>query len=111
MDGGASKGSDRDPCPAVVTRLALPEVEARIAELDVAGSWPAAAALGEPFTLRLRLRNRGAALREVALRLTDAPGYVFAGAEAPAYAAVLNCRRLICMYDCGMCGKACSVCK
>lgn len=72
------------------TRLALPEAAWAPAVLEAELWWPPRVRAGEPFALRLRLRNRTPLLLDVALRAGDATGFVFAGAQPARWA----CRAL-----------------
>lgn len=66
----------------VRTRLALPEAAWVAAVLEAEPWWPPSVRAGEPFALRLRLRNATPLLLDVALRAGDATGFVFAGAQS-----------------------------
>ena len=79
MDAGLGVGLG-----LVTTRLALPEAAWVPAILEAEPWWPPSVRAGEPFALRLRLRNRTPLLLDVGLRAGDATGFVFAGAQPEA---------------------------
>ncbi|KAK9839808.1 hypothetical protein WJX81_003235 [Elliptochloris bilobata] len=77
-ESGAELGSETR-LGQVRTRLALPEAAWAAAALEAEPWWPPSVRAGEPFPLRLRLRNRTPLLLDVALRAGDSTGFVFAG--------------------------------
>lgn len=82
--GGAALGAGLSVGSGLVTtRLPLPAAAWADAALEAEPDWPPRVRAGEPFALRLRLRNRTPLLLDVALRAGDATGFVFAGARPP----------------------------
>mmetsp|Transcript_37226 Transcript_37226/g.88466 ORF Transcript_37226/g.88466 Transcript_37226/m.88466 type:complete len:144 (-) Transcript_37226:228-659(-) len=67
------------PGPEVVTDLPLPALSAAEPLVAARTEAPAEARVGEPFPYRLHLRNTRDVLQDVAVRVWDSSGFVFAG--------------------------------
>jgi hypothetical protein len=70
--------------PPLLSRLPLAPVAVEAPPLSVSTRLPAAVVLGVPFAVCTRVHNRTPLAQELAVAVSDAPGFVFAGERTSA---------------------------